>query len=104
MYHGQTTKKSSTAVNAILQKSSFYVTSPFPKGIISNLKITHICPILGKKKSSRLRVLHHSKLHWNRTAVVDKQMKHEQNSSLTVNLSTGILKFETIYHNLSTTM
>lgn len=49
MYHGQTTKKSSTAVNAILQKSSFYVTSPFPKGIISNLKITHICPILEKK-------------------------------------------------------
>lgn len=77
MYHGQTTKKSSTAVNAILQKSSFYVTSPFPKGIISNLKITHICPILEKKKkSSRLRVLHHSKLHWNKTAVVDKQMKH----------------------------
>lgn len=49
MYHGQTTKKSSTAVNAILQKSSFYVTSPFSKGIISNLKITHICPILEKK-------------------------------------------------------
>lgn len=49
MNHGQTTKKSSTAANAILQKSSFYVTSPFPKGIISNLKITHICPILEKK-------------------------------------------------------
>lgn len=49
MYHGQTTKKSSTAANAILQKSSFYVTSPFSKGIISNLKITHICPILEKK-------------------------------------------------------